>query len=1039
MSNDWDRLQDLFKEVVDLSSEDRASRLAVISETDPALCAELLSLLQADSLASDLLRHIEAPGSVISPLVETTKGRDEPIELDLLSRLQDSLGARYRIERLVGRGGMALVYLAHDLKHDRRVALKVLKPEIAASVGPERFMGEINIAARLAHPNILPLHDSGDANGLLYYVMPFVEGESLRERLEADGPLPIGESVRIARELAEALGHAHELGVVHRDVKPGNILLLGGHAVIADFGIARAMSAAGLTTVTETGLTLGTPAYMSPEQVTGEEELDGRSDLYSLACVLYEMLTGHPPFVEASGRKVLAAHVRKPPTKLRGLRPEVSPALAAVVERALAKGPAERFATGGDFGEALAGALQPEGALSWRSDRWWRMRRRVTSRAGVAGMAGALVVLAVAASVFRSSPPPTASGEPVAAVIEPQLVVVADYDSPTSDSLLSSVLTGALRIDLAQSPALRILPPAMVQSTLAEIGQERGALVDLATAREIALRNGVGAALALGAERIGSEYLLQARLVDAASGDIVVAARERASGEDDLVPALDRLSEALRQGVGESLSSVSASAPLARFTTPSWRALQKHQQAMRAADIEGDYNRAAQLLEEAVAIDPGFADAWRKLAVVLANAWERRSLQRKALAEAFRHRDRLGGYERYHVEGTYYILYTAEYGKAIDVYRAALIEYPSEFGAMINIGLAHLRLRDFAVAEEYYLRAQRGAPRARHGYSYALTAQLAQGKLDEARQTILSEERNRPESAYTPLMRARLAAYEGNYAEAEETLLQHRKRFEDNATWRVRLGLHAALTAVVQGKVKKAEALQQDAMEYLASAGRGGRYLWAAVQLAFFHLLYLNDQAGADAVLRDAVERFPLASLDPRDRPLLELARYHALSGRPDSARSLLDAYDRDAELPAENGYRRYTAGEVLLAEGRNDTAVHVLRSVDEVPFTPTCRDICHLPALARAYEASGKLDSAVALYERFLRTPDSDNFNWQGLYRPAALLHLAELYASRGEHAKAAEAYGEFIDLWIEADPELQPRVEAAKDWLSQLSSTEE
>lgn len=245
MSNDWDRLQDLFKEVVDLSSEDRASRLAVISETDPALCAELLSLLEADSQAGDLLRHIESPGSVISPPVETTKGRDEPIEPDLVSRLQNSLGSRYRIERQVGRGGMALVYLAHDLKHDRQVALKVLRPEIAASVGPERFLQEINIAAGLAHPNILPLHDSGNADGLLYYVMPFVEGESLRKRLGGDGPLPIGESVRIAREVAEALGHAHALGVIHRDVKPGNILLLGGHAVIADFGIARAMTAAG--------------------------------------------------------------------------------------------------------------------------------------------------------------------------------------------------------------------------------------------------------------------------------------------------------------------------------------------------------------------------------------------------------------------------------------------------------------------------------------------------------------------------------------------------------------------------------------------------------------------------------------------------------------------------------------------------------------------------------------------------------------------------------------------------------------------------
>jgi len=214
---------------------------------------------------------------------------------DLRSRLEQALLGRYTVGREVGRGGMAVVYLAHDLRHDRDVALKVLRPELAATLGPERFLREILLAAGLAHPHILPLYDSGDAGGCLFYAMPFVTGESLRDRLERDGQLPVAEALTIAREVADALDHAHRAGIVHRDIKPENILLQAGHAVVSDFGIARAISAAGARRVTATGMTVGTPDYMSPEQQAGSVPVDGRSDIYSLGCVLFEMLGGRPP------------------------------------------------------------------------------------------------------------------------------------------------------------------------------------------------------------------------------------------------------------------------------------------------------------------------------------------------------------------------------------------------------------------------------------------------------------------------------------------------------------------------------------------------------------------------------------------------------------------------------------------------------------------------------------------------------------------------------------------------------------------------
>src|SRR6267378_4196272 len=277
---------------------------------------------------------------------------------ELLPRLRAALADRYAIDRELGHGGTATVYLAHDLKHSRSVAIKVLRPELAAALGAERFLREIEIAARLTHPHILPLHDSGEAKGFLYYVMPFVDGESLRDRLRREQQLPVEEAVRIAREVATALSHAHSQDVVHRDIKPENILLSGGEAVVADFGIARAIVAAGAETLTDTGLAVGTPGYRSPEQATGAMQLDGRSDVYSLACVLYEMLAGHPPFLGTTAQEVLARHTLDPVPSLRTARHGVPEALEQVVLKTLGKLPADRFATAAAFAEALAQAAK---------------------------------------------------------------------------------------------------------------------------------------------------------------------------------------------------------------------------------------------------------------------------------------------------------------------------------------------------------------------------------------------------------------------------------------------------------------------------------------------------------------------------------------------------------------------------------------------------------------------------------------------------------------------------------------------------------
>lgn len=345
----WQRIQEHFEELVELEGEAREARLGELRESDPELADEVEALLSGDEQASEVLGPFEAP-----------EGEEADVQ-ELATRLDTHLGERYTVVRELGAGGMATVFLATDEKHGRNVALKVLRPELAHDVGAERFLREIQIEARLQHVNILPLHDSGEAGGFVYYVMPYVEGESLRDRLDREKQLPVREALRITREIGGALAYAHQHGVIHRDVKPENILLSDGHAVLADFGIARAIGAAGGERVTRSGHSVGTPTYMSPEQAGGETELDGRSDIYSLGCVLYEMLAGEPPFGGRTAQSILAKHVLEPPPSIDILRPSAPSPIKTAIETALAKTPADRFQSIGELMAALPGLAEFEG------------------------------------------------------------------------------------------------------------------------------------------------------------------------------------------------------------------------------------------------------------------------------------------------------------------------------------------------------------------------------------------------------------------------------------------------------------------------------------------------------------------------------------------------------------------------------------------------------------------------------------------------------------------------------------------------------
>ncbi len=395
---------------------------------------------------------------------------------DPSGHLQSVVGPTYPIERELGRGGMATVYLARDLRHDRRVALKVLRADLAAALGPERFEQEIRLAARLQHPNILTVLDSGGSGNVLWFTMPYVEGEPLSARIERERQLPIREAIRLACEVADALDCAHSHGIVHRDIKPGNILLSGtavpgeasgqDHALVTDFGIARSLIDQSSDRLTQTGIVVGTPAYMSPEQAAGERHLDGRADVYSLSCVLYEMLVGEPPYTGPTVQAIIAKQFSEPVPSARRLRETVPPAVDAVVRRGLARAPGDRFSTAREFADALAAAFQGVAGNS-------RPKRPVI-------VAVALLGIAIAGLLWRSSGSHQHVPADSASIPSTRLAVLpfTDFGGDSSQKYLADGLTEETISALSNIAGLQVIARTSVMKyrgtakTVAEIGRE---------------------------------------------------------------------------------------------------------------------------------------------------------------------------------------------------------------------------------------------------------------------------------------------------------------------------------------------------------------------------------------------------------------------------------------------------------------------------------------------------------------------------------------------------------------------------------------
>jgi len=399
-----------------------------------------------------------------------------------IDRVRAAFALAYAVEREVGQGGMATVYLARDLKHARQVALKVLRPELASAMGGDRFPREIQIVAQLAHPHILPLHDSGELGGFLFYVMPFVEGESLRAKLKREGRLPLHEAVRILREVTDALAYAHEHGIVHRDIKPDNVMLSGRHALVTDFGVAKAVSAAGADKLTTVGLALGTPSYMSPEQAMGESDIDHRSDIYAVGAMAYEMLTGEPPFGRPTAQAILSAHVLDKPEDVTTKRENVPPALGELIMRCLVKEKADRWQSAEEMLPILEGAVTPSAGLTPTTTRPIRVTRSQPKGGSRRWMIGATAVAVLAIAGFGTWKLLGADSAPGPS----RMAILPITDVSGSDGERVTVLYNQLIVSLGQIPGVNVAPGSAMEvyktapKPAAEIAQDLrvGALLE---------------------------------------------------------------------------------------------------------------------------------------------------------------------------------------------------------------------------------------------------------------------------------------------------------------------------------------------------------------------------------------------------------------------------------------------------------------------------------------------------------------------------------------------------------------------------------
>jgi tRNA A-37 threonylcarbamoyl transferase component Bud32 len=1048
---------------------------------------------------------------------------------DLRAQLQSTLGAAYSIDRELDGGGMSRVFVAEERALSRRVVVKVVPPDIAGTVNIDRFKREIQLAARLQHAHIVPVLTAGESDGIPYYTMPFVDGRSLRDRLREAGPFPIGEAVGTLRDVARALAYAHEHGVVHRDIKPDNVLVSGGSAMVTDFGIAKAISesrsVAPHATLTQVGVAVGTPSYMSPEQSAGDPLSDHRSDIYSFGCLAYELLAGRPPFVSKSPQKLLASHMGETPVPIADLRPETPRVLATLIARTLEKDPNLRPQTAAELlavldGEMSTGAhaaasapiLLPEprafakalafyavafvvvvglakGANMLGAPDWvvtWaailmaiglptvlatgfahhatrrilaatptrttggtrsptrgpmeslaivaaqRLTWRRTTLGGVSAITALVIVTATLMIMGRAGLGPLKSVFSTGALRRSDLIMIGPVTVTNADTSLGPSIELGVRTEISDSKVIRLVSEASANRALTLMRVDSSAKFTPALARAVARR--VGAKAVLDATLTGAgpgRFIISLQLVSADSGRQLTAVQAPTSA-DGLIDAITSVSREMRARIGESLRTVNETPALSAVTTSSIDALRAYTEGRRAL-LKRDDKRALALLQSAVTLDSTFATAWRSLRAAIANSGGPLRDQFDAMEHARRYAERAPPAEREWIESEY-----LGYNKLDRANSIRLREKQLATGDTVDIANTAGRYssrRDFSTAEAL-LRAEVSRD---SGYEKVIQRSSLISVLIDLRRFAAAD------SFWTqwrPHWPVGLPSLELTYN--SRGLAALRRQLDSVA----KAPRPAWFVAGWVGTM----ALMEGRVSAWASSPAVRRTSWSAtpaldsvVSRVWPVAVILDHPDRALRELDSAASNVSLSSIWEFDRHDVQVATAYAQAGNPARAEKILADYEHELTDTSLIRYVQpflHTArGEILLAEHKPLDAIKEFRTGDVAPDGPADGCTICLPArLGRAFDKAGMPDSAITWFHMYLTTPYSSRTAKGQDPSLLALIEerLAQLYDNKGARDSAATYYAKFIDLWKNADPELQPRVAAARARLARLSEAE-
>jgi tetratricopeptide (TPR) repeat protein len=1060
---------------------------------------------------------------------------------DVRDQLQRTLSGTYTVERELGGGGMSRVFVARDTTLERPVVVKVLSPELAAGVSSERFMRETKVAASLQQANIVPVLAAGvTVDGLPYYTMPFVEGQSLRSRLAKSGAMTITEVIGVMRDVSKALAYAHEHGIVHRDIKPDNVLLSGGTAVVTDFGIAKALTAArtdsGHGTLTQLGTAIGTPAYMAPEQAAGDPDVDRRADIYSVGCLTYELLAGQSPFHGRTPARMMAAHMGEAPAPVTSLRPDTPAALAELVMRCLSKEPGARPQNAQELVQALdsvtSGGTSPglpailiggpgmlKKALGFYAAAFLGVAILARAAIIVIGLPdwvfpGALIVMAlglpailftayvarVNRQVATLTPQYTPGGTPslthgtiatLALKATPHVswrrtamggtyalggftllvggfmalramgigpagsllaagsftarepLLVTDFKVTSADSSLGRVLGDATKATLSESKVITLVTPEALTSALRRMERPATATLLFPLARELAMRNNIKAIVDGEVTGLGAAgFIVTLKLVTTDSVRELASFRESASDAKGLIIAVDKLSRRLRGKVGESLRSVRATLAFYDVTTGSLDALRKFTEGSRVAELEGNNNKAIDLLREAVALDTTFAGAYRKLAIVMQNAGRPRISIDSVLRKAYRYRDRLGPSENDYVTAAYYNNGPGrDRAKAAAAYESMLARGDSAGGAANNLALLVTSRRQFARAESLYRSQERICPGCfRSLYGNLATSLLRQSKFAAADSVYQAGLKTFPDNVVWNRSRISMLVFTDTAAHRRkvDSVAQHgdsaAKAFARAQKQNINLR---------DGKLAEWRRVVWSTRGDTARATARQRLNWA---LNGNDNMYLKEYEGRERYVEQrldaALAAFNVKSLPEIERPYGGIISAYAYVGRPDKARKYLAEFD----ALSDTAYRRELAPQrslglalIALAEKKPLEAVPLFRAADRAPDGPADACVLCLPLnLGDSYFAAAQRDSAIKYYEEFLNTHAIDRPVFDQALLAPTLKALGELYEQQGNKEKAAKYYTDFVNLWKNADAVLQPHVAEVRRRLSRMADIE-